>query len=231
MESVVLKDLVAEKAPGNEHRKFIIIVELDPSMPQRIPQKPHLYIGLTVEWPEKRFNRVMSGKISPIYAEHYKCLRPDLSVFSEVGLPPEDAKRILAQEKLRLTREGFAINGDSSVWHTYVVDLDPTGEPDVGQGFVYVGQTSLTPEARFAVHKGGKPKAPAVDLRAGVVAEKGLQLNYELMTQLTPLSPVFTLKDALVLEKTWALKLHELGYRVEAGPATPGRDSKMKKSQ
>jgi hypothetical protein len=230
LESVVLKDLVAEKAPGNEHRKFIIIVELDPSMPQRIPQKPHLYIGLTVEWPEKRFNRVMSGKISPIYAEHYKCLRPDLSVFSEVGLPPEDAKRILAQEKLRLTREGFAINGDSSVWHTYVVDLDPTGEPDVGQGFVYVGQTSLTPEARFAVHKGGKPKAPAVDLRAGVVAEKGLQLNYELMTQLTPLSPVFTLKDALVLEKTLALKLHELGYRVEAGDATPGRASK-KKSQ
>jgi hypothetical protein len=51
------------------------------------------------------------------------------------------------------------------------------------------------------------------------------------MTQLTPLSPVFTLKDALVLEKTWSLKLHELGYRVEAGPATPGRDSKMKKSQ
>lgn len=226
----MLDDSIAEKAPENVRRKFIIIVELDSAMPRRIQEKPHLYIGLTFEWPEKRFNRVKSEKISPLYADHYERLRPDLSAFSEVGLPPEDAKRILAEEKLRLTREGFAINGDSTVWHAYVVDLDPTGVKDVGEGFVYVGQTSLTPEQRLAVHKGPKPKAPARDLRSGVVASKGLGLNYQLMMQLTPKSPVFTQKDALALEKSWAKSLHKMKYRVEAGDATPGR-KKKKKSQ
>jgi len=32
--------------------------------------------------------------------------------------------------------------------------------------------------------------------------------------------------DALRLEKFWAKKIHNMGYRVEAGDATPGRESK-----
>ncbi len=45
------------------------------------------------------------------------------------------------------------------------------------------------------------------------------------MKQLTPASPVFTQVDALRLEKSWAKKLHKMGYRVEAGDATPDRDA------
>jgi hypothetical protein len=65
---------------------------------------------------------------------------------------------------------------------------------------------------------------PARDLRSRLVNKRGLGLNYELMDQLTPKSPVYTQSDALRLERTWAKKLHNMGYRVEAGDATPGRD-------
>jgi hypothetical protein len=40
---------------------------------------------------------------------------------------------------------------------------------------------------------------------------------------------VYTLQDALSLEKKWAKKLHNMGYRVEAGDATPGRNSDVVK--
>jgi hypothetical protein len=48
------------------------------------------------------------------------------------------------------------------------------------------------------------------------------------MKQLTPSSPVYTQQDALALEKKWAKKLHNMGYRVEAGDATPGRENPSK---
>jgi hypothetical protein len=43
------------------------------------------------------------------------------------------------------------------------------------------------------------------------------------MSMLTPKGPVFAQFDAKSLERTWAKKLHKLGYRVEAGDATPDR--------
>ena len=125
-----------------------------------------------------------------------------------------------------MARLGYAINGIATVWHTYIVDLDSTGMTDVGKGYVYVGQTSHSPEERYAIHKGPKPTAPAKDLRSKVVHKRGIGLNYELMKQLTPKSPVYTHSDALRLEKTWAKKLHNMGFRVEAGDATPGRESR-----
>ena len=61
------------------------------------------------------------------------------------------------------------------------------------------------------------------NLRSGIVNRRGLNLNYDLMSSLTPRPPVYTQDDALALEKVWAQKLADMGYRVEAGEATPGR--------
>ena len=105
------------------------------------------------------------------------------------------------------------------------MDLDSSGTTDVGKGYVCVGQSSHTPEERFAIHNAPTPKVPAKDLRSKVVAKRGLCLNYELMTKLSPSSPVYTQEDALALEKKWAKKLHNMGYRVEAGDATPDREA------
>ena len=192
-------------------------------MPRRRAELPHLYVGLTKGALEKRLADLQGGAGPKDLAGTYLHLRQD--VLEEVGNFDEVllAKAMLRLEKDRLARIGYAINGNSTVWHTYVVDLDPTGMVDVGKGYVYVGQTSHTPEERYAIHKGDKPNPPARDLRSKIVNKRGLGLNYSLMKQLTPVSPVYTQSDALRLEKTWAKKLQKMGYRVEAGDATPDR--------
>ena len=206
----------------------IIIVELDGTMPRRDKSLPHLYVANTVDSPKSRLQQLLLGK-GPDYAMgKYVRLREDLNPFSLSALNEKEAQRRLASLKRVLTKQGYAINGIATVWHTYVVDLDPTGMTDVGEGYVYVGQTSHTPEERFAIHKGPRPAAPAKDLRSKVVHKRGVGLNYELMKQLTPSSPVYTQQDALALEKKWAKKLHNMGYRVEAGDATPGRENPSK---
>ena len=197
-------------------------------MPRRDKSLPHLYVVNTVDSPENRFQQLLLGK-GPDYARgKYVRLREDLNPFSSSALEERESQRRLTNLKRSLTNQGYAINGIASVWHTYVVDLDPAGMTDVDRGYVYVGQTSHTPEERYAIHKGPKPVAPATDLRSKVVHKRGIGLNYELMKKLTPKSPVFTQADALRLEKTWAKKLHGMGYRVEAGEATPGRKTAKK---
>jgi hypothetical protein len=203
----------------------IVVVELDHALPRRTPGLPHLYVGLTKVSIEERLVDLKSGAGPKELAGTYLHLRQDLIGTTEDFSYAKSAKSALKREKKRLARLGHAINGISSVWHTYVVDLEPTGMTEVGKGYVYVGQTSHTPEVRFVIHKGPKPKAPAKDLRSKVVAKRGLCLNYELMTKLSPSSPVYTQEDALALEKKWAKKLHNMGYRVEAGDATPDREA------
>lgn len=202
----------------------IIAVELVGELPRRNPELPHLYVGLTTVDVEKRFSDLLAGAGPKDLVGKYVRLRQDVVKDLESFEHSRTAKARLRREKNRLTRLGYAINGIATVWHTYVVDLDPTGMSEVGMGYVYVGQTSHTPEERLAIHKGPKPDPPAHDLRSTVVSKRGLSLNYKLMKQLTPPSPVYTLQDALSLEKKWAKKLHNMGYRVEAGDATPGRN-------
>lgn len=206
----------------------IVAVELDDSLPHRSSDLPHLYVGLTKLMAEQRLADLQNGAGPKDLVGKYVRLRQDLVEASDDFEHPRTAKAILRREKRRLAKLGFAINGIATVWHTYVVDLDPAGMTDVGEGYVYVGQTSHTPEERFAIHKGPKPAAPAKDLRSKVVHKRGIGLNYELMKQLTPSSPVYTQQDALALEKKWAKKLHNMGYRVQAGDATPGRETPSK---
>jgi len=203
----------------------IVVIELDPAMPKRRPELAHLYVGLTKVSLEERLAALKLGAGPEELAGKFLHLRQDLLDVVDDFDNARTAKVALKREKKRLSRLGYALNGISTVWHTYVVDLDPTGMTDVGKDYVYVGQTSYTPEERYAIHKGPKPEVPAKDLRSKVVAERGLCLNYELMTKLTPSSPVYTQQDALALEKKWAKKLHNMGYRVEAGDATPVRDA------
>ena len=202
----------------------IVVVELDHALPRRTPGLPHLYVGLTKVSIEERLVDLKSGAGPKELAGTYLHLRQDLIETTEDFFYAKSAKSALKREKKRLARLGHAINGISTVWHTYVVDLEPTGMTEVGKGYVYVGQTSHTPEERYAIHKAPKPEPPAKDLRSKVVAKRGLCLNYELMTKLSPSSPVYSQQDALALEKKWAKKLHNMGYRVEAGDATPGRE-------
>jgi hypothetical protein len=191
-------------------------------MPERQPGKPHLYVGITVETPEQRFERLTEGKVRSIFDGHYKALRPDLNPEHGKPLTVAEARDKLGIEKQRLARLGYAINGINTSWNCYVVDLEPpAGMTNIGEGYVYVGQSQLTPEKRFEVHKGPRPAPPKKDIRSRLVHNRGIRPNLELMKMLRPSGPFFTQGDALSAEKEWARSLDERGFRVQAGDATP----------
>lgn len=202
----------------------IVIVELSDEVPRRRPDLPALYVSVCQSTREERLFDLQAGAGPEAFTGKYVSIREDLLRVGTNFETRSSAKAACKREKARLARLGHSINGDATVWNTYVVDLDPSGVPGTEVGYVYVGQTSLSPEDRFAVHKGPKPDPPARDLRSGVVNRRGIRLNRELMNQLTPKPPKYTLRDALQLERVWATKLHEMGYRVEAGDATPARN-------
>ena len=204
----------------------IIAVELADIIERRDLSKPNLYVGLTRVAPETRFEELLSGEGPENLRGHFKQLRMDLIEDVSEYSYTKQAKKALQREKRRLARQGHWLNGQHAVWHGYVVDLDTEGVTDFGKGFVYVGQTSLTPEERFAIHKAPKPAPPARDLASKIVRRRGIRLNHELMNVMYPKSPVYTAADAKSMERSWALKLKKMNYRVEAGDATPRDEEK-----
>jgi hypothetical protein len=205
----------------------LIAVELV-DLPRRVESIPHLYVGKTTKSVDERFSEFMTGKGPKTFAGKWLKLRQDVLEFRGEIFDKKQSEKILRSEKERLARKGHAINGSFGVWHTYVVDLDSTGIPEPGNGYVYVGQTSHTPEERYAIHKNSKPEPPAFDLGVKVVRERGLGLNYVLMADLFPQPPFFLLQDALAAERVWAKTLHRRNYKVDAGHVTPGLGKKSK---
>lgn len=201
----------------------LIAVELDASLPRRIADRAHLYVSVCHTTPEERLIELQNGAGPETLLGTYRSLCQELLKRNKTYILRRSAIAACRKEKKRLARRGHAINGSNTQWTTYVIDLDKSGVTGTEVGYVYVGQTSHTAEERFEIHKGEKPPEPAHDLRSGIVKRRGLNLNYDLMSSLTPRPPVYTQDDALALEKVWAKKLEELGYRVAAGEATPGR--------
>jgi len=201
----------------------LIAVELDDSLPRRVADKAHLYVSVCQTTPEDRLIELQHGEGPETLVGMYRSLCQEVLKRDKSFVLKRDALAACRKEKKRLARRGHAINGSNAQWTAYVIDLDKTGVTGTEVGYVYVGQTSRTAEKRFEIHKGERPPPPARDLRSGVVNRRGLRLNYDLMASLTPRPPVYTQDDALALEKVWAQKLEDMGYRVEAGDATPGR--------
>ncbi len=87
----------------------------------------------------------------------------------------------------------------------YVIELEATGLGEVGEGAVYVGETTKLPEERFATHKAGGIKA------AKVVARRGMRLRLDLYP---PEGPFETRAEALRFERRTGNRLRHRGYRV-----------------
>jgi len=205
----------------------LIAVELDAALPRRIADKAHLYVSVCHTSPEERLIELQNGEGPETLLGTYGSLCQELLKRDRTYILRRSAISACRKEKKRLARCGHAINGSNTQWTTYVIDLDKTGVTGTEAGYVYVGQTSHSAEERFEIHKGEKPPEPARDLRSRVVKRRGLNLNYDLMASLTPRPPVYTKDDALALEKVWAQKLEDIGYRVEAGDATPDKKIDM----
>jgi len=84
---------------------------------------------------------------------------------------PEEATEVRAALKAlreKLSGEGYTVNGDTTTWHVYVIELHSPKKPDGKvrpSGYLYVGQTSIPVEERARQHElgplypwKGKPK-------------------------------------------------------------------------
>lgn len=193
-----------------EPRNWILVAELDDVVPRRVPDKPNLYVALTIQEPDIKFAWLLRGKGPSWLTDHLFALRDDLT--SGPFLLREDAEKEKRAAIACLKKEGFTVNRDASVWTVYVVELDPKGTKTPGKGFVYVGQTSLTPEERFAQHKKGKRNTRG-PLFSPIVRKWGLRLRMDL----APDTKYFDRGSAEAAEKRWAQKMRKEGYKVAGG--------------
>lgn len=195
-----------------ESIKNIVVVELDETF-KKCTDKPHLYVTYTSKAPEDLLEFLQSGK-GPVWiggrvVRLRQKLIPDYKPTRSVTVVRRRAKELGTS----LKNIGFAVNQDVAVYSVYVVNLDAEKPPklvNIGKRkhAVYVGQTSVSPEARYLQHK--KLDESKRNLSSKVVFHRGTGLNKTMM----PNRNVYTEDAALKLEEDLSLKLHKRGYRV-----------------
>jgi hypothetical protein len=191
-------------------RHWVLVVELDDVVPRRDPDKPNLYIGLTIEAPAIRYERLKMGYGPAWLQRHLVGLRDDLT--SGPFLSRDDA-RLECRMAIRCLRsEGFTVNRDTRVWTVYVIEMDPKGCRDPGKGFVYVGETSKTPEERYKEHIKGKRNK-----RGRLYSRSVRKYGQRLRMDLAPEIRYFDGRSSKAAEKRWARKMKDEGYSVIGG--------------
>jgi hypothetical protein len=191
-------------------RNWVLVVELDDVVPRRDPNRPNLYVGLTVEAPVIRYERLKIGYGPAWLRGHLVALRDDL--VSGPILSQDEARRELRMAIRCLKSEGYTVNRDTKVWTVYVIELDAKGCQDPGKGFVYVGETSKPPEARYEEHiKGRRNKRGRLYSR--LVRKYGQRLRPDL----APENKYFDAASSKAAEKRWARKMKDEGYKVVGG--------------
>lgn len=190
---------------------WLIVIELDDVVPRRDPKKPNLYVTKTVTPPEKRFATIQRSKKKHWYTEHVIRLRADITN-SRSYKSSEDAKQALTKLTRKLTSEGYTVNRNTQVWTVYVIELDKTAVTNPGKGYVYVGETSRTPEERFRQHMDGARNKHG-RLFAGVVKQHGVRLRPDL----APRKKYFDQASAKRGEKEHCELLKSKGFNVKGG--------------
>ncbi len=106
-------------------------------------------------------------------------------------------------------KKGYVVDtfGASRTYTIYVIDLHSSTKIDSAP-WVYVGQTTLTPEERIRKHLAGGPTA------SSKVTKYGLRLNFDLYKNI-PQTNFY--EDALALERATVIDLERKGYTVAGG--------------
>lgn len=189
----------------------LIVIELDDVVPRRDPMKPNLYVAKTVIAPDERLATIQRSKKSHWYTGHIVRLRSDL-VNSRAYKSSEDAQQAYTRLIKNLTSEGFTVNQNTQVWNVYVIELDGSAVANPGKGYVYVGETSCTPEERFKQHREGARNKHG-RLYAAVVKQHGVKLRPDL----APGHKYFDQASAKRGEKEHYEKLKARGFNVKGG--------------
>jgi hypothetical protein len=120
----------------------------------------------------------------------------------------DDASEVRAQVRDHLLDQGYVVADarTDEVYTIYIINLvDESGSDPAPDKWVYVGETSKTPEERFDEHKNGTRDNK--DAR-----EHGRDLNYDLMKDIPQ---VRFRQDSQWLEADTGEKLRSRGYVVE----------------
>ncbi len=199
---------------ASHHR--LLVVELDDQAgPRRRADRPNLYVGTTSGDPQERFRQIRaSAKRHPLVREHGLRVRGDLTR----SYRPTTANDVQRQKRKlvhKLRRQGYTVNGDTTVWHVYVIELDEmvgtSLHPD--KPWVYVGETSIPVEDRFQQHLTGARNGKG-RLFSPVVHRHGVRLRPDLYEAEPTL---YTADDAKVAETALAGRLAASGYSVKGG--------------
>ncbi|MEN9802007.1 MAG: hypothetical protein RLZ37_1132 [Actinomycetota bacterium] len=188
----------------------IIVVELDDVVPRRHPDLPNLFVASTDLPLEERFESLPRSRRHAWIRDHIVALRSDLSV-EPTDMSREAAQLLGKRVSKDLRRQGFTVNRYTRVWTVYVVELEPAAKTNPGRGVLYVGETSRTPEERFAQHMKQERTAKGGRLHSPVVSKYGRRLRMDL----APKELAFDKESAKRAEAAWGEHLRSLGYVVK----------------
>ena len=181
------------------------------------PDRPQLLLGSARDDPLQRMEKLADGSLDHSkFAQAYGIeQRMDLleTLPAEIGAlesyrKKDDASEVRAQVRDHLLGLGYVVADarTDEVYTIYIINLVDESAPDPSPGkWVYVGETSKTPEERFDEHKNG--------IRDNKAArEHGRDLNYDLMKDIPQLR---FKQDSKWLEAHAGEKLRDCGYKVE----------------
>lgn len=190
----------------------IVVLELEDVVQRISARRPNLFVGVTTKLAAELADGLNEGKYRPTWARNrVVSTRNDLTVdeVTDRSTAIEQCKRLTAD----LRKEAFTVNRNTTAYRTYVINLHDPNFANPGCSYVYVGQTSKTPETRLDEHLSGARSSKGHRLAARVVERRGIDLNQELMTQRIYL----TKKQAETAERRLAERLRQQGYIVEGG--------------
>jgi hypothetical protein len=191
----------------------VVVIELDDLLPRLESGLPNLCVVVTCREPADRFAALRTPDARPLWAAgHVRRLRTDLSIRRTYGTHRR-AERARDRLVERLLREGYVVNRRRDQRRVYVIELDGGHLRDVGAGHVYVGETSRSPEERFAQHRaGGRLAARGTGRRA-----------LRLRPDLAPGGFHLGKDEAEAAEAATRQRLEALGYVVRGAHTAPTR--------
>lgn len=215
--------------PGTSSRlEWLCALEIDkPYSQRRSPLREHIFVTRTLTKPGPDLDaRVRTDK--KWMAKAIRIVRYDLmpadcepgGIDMPFTMPGQKKVAIKAEQDLRarLSDLGYTVNGNSTVWRLYVIELvrDRAERTKASCGYVYVGQTSIPIAERAQQHKLGPAYAPGYTKFSRICHKHFGHLRLDLLPQWGR-ETFFSRCDALQAEGRLRLHFEKAGYKVEGG--------------
>lgn len=218
---------------GSQH-EWLCVFEVDkPAADRRHATLEHVHVAKTLtppgpelddrvrtdrKWRKRRFRKVLY-ELMPRDDEKGGRRMPFI-------MPGEKRAATKATKALRdrLSGLGYTVNGDSTVWRLYVIELVQERVPtsQSSRGYVYVGQTSLPVAERAKQHRLGPAYADRYTKFSRVCHRYFKQLRLDLLPRWA-CKTFFSRCAALQAEGRLRLHFERAGYKVEGGTELLGK--------